>query len=96
MDPKRDFQGAFTCLHQSVGMMTPKSLWYAHLDPGLGSINTERRRSILVIMSHKALSPHAIKSNIAHKACLSVLWEELVIFTIHRPDPESETLGQSE
>jgi len=43
VDPRRDFQGASTCLH----------LWYAGLrnvDPG--SINTERRRSVLGIMLH--------------------------------------------
>jgi len=41
-------------------------------DPG--SINTERRRSVLGIMLHKADS-HFMQS-IAHKTCLSVLWEK--------------------
>jgi hypothetical protein len=71
--------------------MTPKSLWCADLDPGLGSINTERRRSILVIMSYKALSLHAIHPNLAHKTCLSVLWEGLVIHDPQARFPESET-----
>jgi hypothetical protein len=33
VDPKRDSQGASTCLHQSAGMkMTQKSLWHADLE----------------------------------------------------------------
>lgn len=45
--------------------MTPKSLWHADLDPGLDSINTERRRYTGNNVAQGLLSLHAIHSNLA-------------------------------